>query len=292
MALIVFFKCHPLVISCSIKDKKAEFQYTKSDRFYSRDFSQHSKSSGSSMKPPESSFNYLCTLNDASDIEVFSNQDYMFKFYLIDNSDFFGDKSSNKLDLNLYKTLFQPNCSNNSRLSPVLLIGAKDGCLYWKCIENSTTNTSLNDNILFDTSSPIICINSFRFAVNNRNNRGDLFNKDSKNLSKINQSNDDNCLFVLTKSGRMHLFAFGTEYFYKVLVVPHYIKNCIIYKNRSKSKISNDYLVYSTRNNQIFSLKLDNCLKEALIKPKLLKTEIDAKMFFIGDFLFYLHDFI
>ena len=266
MTLSFQFKCDPLVINCNIKDKKVEFQYANYDKL-----------------KITSSFRDLCILNGENDaswnLEVCcSNKfDSLFNFYLI-NKNYILDstkKKVNKLNSDLYRILFGTENSSPA----VLLIGGKDGCIYWKSFDESST-INLNENILLNASSPIIYINSFRFSDNLRRNFEAVFNNVA---SKFKQNKDDNCLFALTKSGRLHLFAFDNEYFYKVLILPHYIKKCIKFKVKTQSKTTAYYLVYFTMSNQIYSIDLEYCLKDTLLDSKLVKNECNLRRFLIGE---------
>ena len=269
MTLSFQFKCDPLVINCNIKDKKVEFQYANYDKLNIL-----------------SCFRDLCILNGENDaswnFEVCcSNKfDCLFNFYLINTNSILDSTKKkvndlNKLNSDLYRTLF--GAENSS--PPVLLIGCKDGCIYWKLFDESST-TNLNENILLNASSPIIYINSFRFSDNLRRNFEAVFNNVA---SKVKQNKDDNCLFTLTKSGRLHLFAFDKEFFYKVLILPHYIKKCIKFKVKTKSKTTAYYLVYFTTSNQIYSIDLEYCLKDTHLDSKLVKKECNLRRFLIGE---------
>jgi hypothetical protein len=269
MTISFQFKCDPLVINCSIKLNKVEFQYANYDKLNIT-----------------SSFRDLCILNGENDaswnLEVCcSNKfDCLFNFYLINKNSIFDTTKKrvndlNKLNSDLYRTLF----GSEKNSAPVLLIGGKDGCIYWKSFDESST-TNLNENILLNASSPIIYINSFRFSDNLRRNFEAVFNNVE---SKVKQSKDHNCLFALTKSGRLHLFAFDKEYFYKVLILPHYIKKCIKFRVKTQSKALDYYLVYFTMSKQIYAIDLDDCLKDTLLDPKLVQKECNLRRFLIGE---------
>jgi hypothetical protein len=281
MTLSFLFKCHPLVINCKVNEKKVDFHYAIHEI--------------SSLTLPNN-FDYLCTLNghpnDAINLEVCSSSesDSLFNFYVVNKNDLLDSNLKKSNDLNkLTSDLNSKLFGGEKSVQPVLLIGSYDGCIYWKSFDKMET-TELNEKILLNASSPIVYISSFKFVNNLSRNFDAVFN-DNK-ASKVKQNNDDNCLFALTKSGRLHLYAFDKEYFYKVMILPHYIKRCIKFKARTQSKNIIYYLVYSTVSNSIYSINLECCFKDAVLQPKLLKNECNPRSFLIGNLLKILFSFV
>ena len=281
MTLNFIFKCKPLIINCVVKEKHVEFQYATETRLR-----QHPAGTKSN------SFSYLGTL-ETHNFEVYSAENSLFNFYLANTTDNL-DKNlsgdSNKLNCDLYKVLFTNNFvekfTSPARCPPVLIIGGNDGYIYWKPLDSteSTSQFRLNEHILLNASSPVIYISSCKIPVNQKNNFDDLFNSSaSKKASKTTQNTADNCLFALTRSGRLHLFVFINEYEHKVCVIPHYIRQCIKFKH-GQPKNQKDYLVYLTKNSQVFAIQLEKCLKSEAIQPQLLKNYCEIKRFFIGKY--------
>lgn len=274
--LIYLFKHNPLLIKCIInKQIGIEFKYALLNQL-----------------TPQSvidtlNFINLTRLNNKLDINLFSSDksSNLFNFYLLKSSNdaTASYNKSSKLDLKLINSTLDSNLFNilfgesiKSEQSPVLLIGSNDGYVYWYSLNNAECSKPLNDFILINASSPIIYIQSFRYNHSEKQLfdalfKSNLTSKDLKNDSMIN----DNCLFIITKSTRIYLFAYTTDYIYKSCILPHYIDKCIKYINSKKS-----YLIYSSLSDKnVYSIDLEHLLKDKPIKPILIKRNLLVKKF-------------
>jgi hypothetical protein len=270
--LIYLFKHHPLLIKCIInKQLEIEFRYVLVNQF-------------TSSLLDTANFSYLTRLNNKSDINLLSldKSSSLFEFFLLKSSNDATTTSFNRskvdpklirstLDSNLFNILFE-----SSKSEPILLIGTNDGYVYWQNLNNIDSSKPLNDFILLNASSPIIYIQSFRYNHSEKQLFDALFksnptSKDGKNDSFIN----DNCLFIITKSTRIYLFAYTTDYIYKSSILPHYIDKCIKYIINKKS-----YLIYSNLSDKnVYSIDLEHLLKDKPIKPVIIKRNLLVKKF-------------
>jgi hypothetical protein len=268
--LIYLFKHNPLLIKC-IVNKQIEFKYALLNQL-------------TPLQLDTVNFTYLTRLNNRADFNLFSSdKSNLFTFYIFKSSN---DSTSNfttsKLDLKLINSSLDSNLSSilfessKSGQSPILLIGSNDGCVYWQNLNNIDCSKPLNDSILLNASSPIIYIQSFRYNHSEKQLfdalfRSNLTTNDVKNESLIN----DNCLFIITKSSRIYLFAYTTDYIYKSCILPHYIDKCIKYVNSKKS-----YLIYSNLSDKnVYSIDLEHFLKDKPIKPIIIKRNLLVKKF-------------
>ena len=289
MSFNLLFICKPLVLNFSLHDAKIEFKYTNESQL----------KTCANPSDLNSYFKHLCILstenNNSCNFNLYSNinSKSLFNFFIVNKGFLNKNKSNpkniqNEISSDLYKILFSKNSTkttdSNEQL-PILLIGSIDGYIYWQTIDEKNKGiNSINENILINTSFPIVYINSFRFEIARRSPLDDLFNKPKKIPNSSDKTNQtDNCLFAITKSGRIHLFAYTNEYTYKVCIIPHYIQSCIKFR-QGVANDAKDYFVYSTRNAEVYAFKLEDCFKSVPLQPDLLKTEIEVKNFVIGKF--------
>jgi hypothetical protein len=227
-----------------------------------------------------------CNSNSNWSLCLFDHSKFA-KFHFIINASVNNSKNFvSKLNSNLYKTLFPIQNTNNHNQGDkstemVILISINDSLYYQNINEQSEYTKNIKDKLILNTSSLIVFMSTFK-ASNSFNYKTPFDAISSKKLTTTQSG--DNCLFILTKSGRIHLFAYTFDYVYKLCILSHYINKCYQLKMKSFN-----FLIYSTINNEIFAFNMDSCLIEAPIKSILLnKISIDQtiKEFFKGIFIF------
>ena len=253
------FKCNQFSINAKFRDHKIEFSYSDSNE--SNDFRQ------------------LCHLNlDKSLPSSFrtfdsSSRTPCFVFFLLNKSQ--------RLSAGLFKSLF--NAVSNTKQLPadaqILLIGSNDGYVYWHPL-GQYVEQALNNKILLNTSSStssVILMDTFRYSPDRKSPFSALFNDKNARSSHAaaSETNESaNCLFAVSKCGRLYLFSFIDEFSYKVCMLAHNVAACV--------KFSQNELIYCCTRNNVYSVQLSHCFDSTPIKARLIKSNCRVKRFLIG----------
>ena len=261
----LFYKCPPVIIKCEIDNLKLSLSYATG------------LSVSNDLKFEE--VGLLDSISECSswNVDIFAKQSInlnSFKFYLLLKNDLNCKvnsifKECPKLKQELFDVIFG---KLNDHFKPVLLIATLDGVLYWKSLDSNVKR--FNDNVIFSVSSSIILINSFK-CLPAKNPIDTLFKSKSSRQSLNDKDTSDNCLFVLTNTGKCYIHSFIEEYSYRVAILPHYINHALKFNlNNNKNKT---YLIYVNNNQNVYSFKIENLLKEITIKPKSLRSDLRCR---------------
>jgi hypothetical protein len=225
--------------------------------------------------PAESPFLFLASqslssVNYSNTLDLFVSPQAQttasFYFHVI------ASKSSSRpsLDANLSNFLFA--CNNFD----ILLIAVPNGCLHWCAIEDNSKKrvnelATLDERVLLSTTSSIVFIGSFRCSENDLN----PFLK--ANTTTAAAADIDNCLFFVTKCGKIYLFSYLQEFVHKICILAHKIVTCLKYTQTGRH-----FLVYSTHTGQIFFLELVNCLRTSTVKSTFVRKFANVKQILKG----------
>jgi hypothetical protein len=218
--------------------KQFQIKYTVNESSVSFYWKQRSNTTASSYKP----LGVLRTRvgKTTSQIDIFSSasKSPLFIFHIVSRNA--NDLLIARLDPNLFDKLF-------SRTELIVLIASNDGYLYWSPLLDDNSNKQIN--LLSNTLDPIVYINSFSY-------RSDF--------------DLDNCLYVLTKSGKLCVYSYfkSSHLSYKISILSHFINSCVAFFDNQRST---HYLVYSTSSHEIYIVRLFDCLKNSSMRSSLLR---------------------
>lgn len=180
------------------------------------------------------------------------------------------------LDPNLFNILFQ-----SYQVNTVILTASRDGYVYWSTLNDEKLNDTaldLSKRLILNTPSSIIFIDCFSFK-NELNIFETTVSKTKSNKFKILE----NCLFVVTKSGKIYLYAYANgEFIYKICILSHLIEFCIKHTIFNTNNEATDYLIYSTFSGEIYAIQLSSCFKSTNLKAIQIKTFCSIEKLYKG----------
>jgi hypothetical protein len=271
-------ECAPYWFNIKLKSTGIEFAYTSD---FSQPFNSNDESHMNQFRP-------LCKLahrSDGTDFSLYqfynsSSRTKCFVFYIINNR-----FSQTRLSSSLINSLFNRGKSKIATDSEILLIGTSNGYVFWHPMTRPEP-MDLNENILLsDATSAIVYINSCRFVNTKRSAFDALQPKvNAKPSAEVNK-NEDNCLFAVSRNGRVHVYAMsaGQEVSYTCCLLSQKVEICVKFTAKSKDALPVDYLVYCS-DGECYSVKLSDCVGKQFVRGTCIHG-LNVDEFIIGKFL-------